>query len=73
MNYIPSYVMSFLKLILRTLRYLGFVEPLLDKNIYTLINYARNKLSKSNIEMVTNGDVLNKRLVKLLNQVCQNY
>ena len=49
-----------------TLRYSGFVEPLLDKNIYTLVNYARNKLPKSNIEMVTNGDVLNKkRLIKL--------
>ena len=49
-----------------TLRYSGFVEPLLDKNIFNLIENARLKLPKSNIEMVTNGDVLNdKRLNKL--------
>ncbi len=49
-----------------TLRYSGFVEPLLDKNIFNLIKNARNKLPKVNIEMVTNGDVLNdKRLIKL--------
>ena len=49
-----------------TLRYSGFVEPLLDKNIFNLIKNARMKLSKSNIEMVTNGDVLNdERLIKL--------
>jgi len=49
-----------------TLRYSGFVEPLLDKNIFNLIKNARNKLPKVNIEMVTNGDVLNlERLKKL--------
>ena len=49
-----------------TLRYSGFVEPLLDKNIFNLVKSAREKLPKSNIEMVTNGDVLSdKRLKKL--------
>ena len=49
-----------------TLRYSGFVEPLLDKNIFNLISSARSILANSNIEMVTNGDVLNtKRLKKL--------
>ena len=49
-----------------TIRYSGFVEPLLDKNIYNLINMVRKYLPKSNIEMVTNGDPLNlKRLKKL--------
>lgn len=42
-----------------TIRYSGFVEPLLDKNIYNLIDMARKKLPNCNIEMVTNGDVLN--------------
>ena len=51
-----------------TIRYSGFVEPLLDKNIFKLINMARNYLPKANIEMVTNGDVLNLgRLIKLFN------
>ena len=49
-----------------TLRYSGFVEPLLDKNIFNLVKSAREKLPKSNIEMVTTGDVLSdKRLKKL--------
>lgn len=49
-----------------TIRYSGFVEPLLDKNIYSLISMARALLPESNIEMVTNGDPLNlKRLKKL--------
>ena len=49
-----------------TLRYSGFVEPLLDKNIFNLISYAKKMLPYTNIEMVTNGDVLNeKRLLKL--------
>jgi radical SAM protein with 4Fe4S-binding SPASM domain len=49
-----------------TIRYSGFVEPLLDKNIYNLIKMARNYLPLSNIELVTNGDPLNlKRLKKL--------
>ena len=49
-----------------TIRYSGFVEPLIDKNIYNLINMARKYLPECNIEMVTNGDPLNlKRLNKL--------
>tara|TARA_Y100000591_G_C21828283_1_gene698005 strand:+ start:1284 stop:2186 length:903 start_codon:yes stop_codon:yes gene_type:complete len=49
-----------------TIRYSGFVEPLLDKNIFDLIKMARKNLHNSNIEMVTNGDVLNSiRLKKL--------
>ena len=50
-----------------TIRYSGFVEPLLDKNIYKLVKYARKILPDSNIEMVTNGDVLNEsRLLKTI-------
>jgi len=49
-----------------TIRYSGFVEPMLDKNIFNLIKMVRNYLPESNIEMVTNGDPLNlKRLEKL--------
>jgi len=49
-----------------TIRYSGFVEPLLDKNIFKLIRRARFNLKKANIAMVTNGDVLNiDRLLKL--------
>ena len=49
-----------------TVRFSGFVEPLLDKNIFNLIKMTRAFLEKSNIAMVTNGDVLNKeRLNKL--------
>jgi len=49
-----------------TIRYSGFVEPLLDKNIYNLIKMARHYLPNSNIEIVTNGDPLNlDRLKKL--------
>ena len=49
-----------------TIRYSGFVEPLLDKNIFNLINMVRKYLPESNIEMVTNGDPLNiTRLKKL--------
>ena len=49
-----------------TVRYSGFVEPLIDKNIFNLIKMVRDKLPKVNIEMVTNGDPLNlKRLNKL--------
>lgn len=50
-----------------TLRFSGFVEPLLDKNIFNLIEMTRRYLKNVNIEMVTNGDVLNlKRLKKLM-------
>ena len=52
-----------------TIRYSGFVEPLLDKNIYNLINMVRNSLPECNIEMVTNGDPLN---LKRLNQLFEN-
>ena len=49
-----------------TIRFSGFVEPLLDKNIFNLINICRTNLKLSNIEIVTNGDVLNiNRLKKL--------
>jgi len=49
-----------------TIRYSGFVEPLLDKKIYDLIKMTRDYLSDSNIELVTNGDPLNlERLQKL--------
>lgn len=49
-----------------TVRYSGFVEPMLDKNIYNLISMVRRYVPDSNIEMVTNGDPLNlKRLKKL--------
>ena len=50
-----------------TIRYSGFVEPLLDKNIYNLIKMARHYLPNSNIEIVTNGDPLNlDRLKKII-------
>ena len=49
-----------------TIRYSGFVEPLLDKNIYNLIEMARNYLPQSNIEIVTNGDPLNLKRLKRL-------
>ena len=50
-----------------TLRFSGFVEPLLDKNIFNLIAKTRSYLEDVNIEMVTNGDVLNlDRLNKLI-------
>ena len=49
-----------------TIRYSGFVEPLLDKNIFNIIKMSRMYLPNVNIEMVTNGDVLNlTRLNKL--------
>lgn len=46
--------------------YSGFVEPMLDKNIYKLVNYAKSKNPKARTEIVSNGDVLNKyRLQKI--------
>ena len=49
-----------------TIRYSGFVEPLIDKNIFNLIKMVRSYLPEVNIELVTNGDPLNlKRLEKL--------
>jgi len=51
-----------------TVRYSGFVEPMLDKNIFNLIKMVRNYIPEANIEMVTNGDPLNlTRLKKLFN------
>ena len=44
----------------------GFVEPMLDKNIFNLVNIVRNNLLKAKIEMVTNGDVLNMQRTKKL-------
>lgn len=49
-----------------TIRYSGFVEPMLDKNIYNLVSYAKTSNPIANIEMVTNGDVLNKQRLKKL-------
>ena len=49
-----------------TIRYSGFVEPLLDKNIYNLINMARKYMPDCNIELVTNGDPLNLARLKKL-------
>ncbi len=44
----------------------GFVEPMLDKNIYSLLSIVRRNLPQAKLEMVTNGDVLNqKRLAQL--------
>ncbi len=44
--------------------YSGFVEPMLDKNIYKLIQYAKSTLPKASIEMISNGDVLNEKRLK---------
>ena len=46
--------------------YSGFVEPMLDKNIYNLVNYAKTKLPNARIEMISNGDVLNEKRLKTL-------
>lgn len=46
--------------------YCGFNEPLIKKDIYRDIEYARKKLPNSKIEIVTNGDVLNKEKLKKL-------
>ena len=49
-----------------TVRFSGFVEPLLDKNIFNLINILKVDNPSITIAMVTNGDVLDiKRLKKL--------
>jgi radical SAM protein with 4Fe4S-binding SPASM domain len=52
-----------------TIRYSGFVEPMLDKNIYNLISMVKDFLPDCNVEMVTNGDPLN---LKRLNKVFQS-
>jgi radical SAM protein with 4Fe4S-binding SPASM domain len=46
--------------------YSGYVEPLLNKNIFNNIKEARSFLPNANIEVITNGDALNlERLKKL--------
>ena len=47
-----------------TIRYSGFVEPLIDKNIFNLIKMSRSFLPNSNLELVTNGDPLNAKRLK---------
>ncbi len=44
----------------------GFVEPMLDVNIYKLVSIVRRNLPEAKIEMVTNGDVLNIERIKKL-------
>ena len=44
----------------------GFVEPMLDKNIFNIISKFRKNLPKSKIEITTNGDVLNISRIKKL-------
>ena len=46
----------------------GFVEPLLDKNIYNLISIVKKNIPLAKIEMVTNGDVLDVKRAKKLYQ-----
>jgi len=47
-------------------RYSGFVEPLLDKNIYNLINETKTNIPGVRCEIVTNGDVLDLLRLKKL-------
>ena len=50
------------------IRFSGFVEPMLDKNIYNHIKTFKEFLPKCRIELVSNGDPVNvKRLEKLFN------
>ena len=44
----------------------GFVEPLLDKNIFNLLKIVRKNTPHSRIEMVSNGDVLNGKRLNML-------
>ena len=46
--------------------YSGYVEPLLHKRIYQNIAEARKFLPEAQIEIITNGDVLNKDRLKKL-------
>jgi len=48
--------------------YSGYVEPLLHKKIYQNIAEARKFLPEAQIEIITNGDVLNKDRLKKLFQ-----
>ena len=49
-----------------TIRFSGFVEPLIDKKHFNLINMSRKYAPKCNIELVTNGDPLNEKRLKKL-------
>ena len=71
-EFITSELINKLTLELKELNYTnlvlfsGFVEPLLDKNIFNLVKIVRTNLQQSKIHMVSNGDVLNKeRTLKL--------
>ncbi len=44
----------------------GFVEPMLDKNVYSLIKIVRRELPACRIEMVTNGDALSSKNLRNL-------
>jgi len=44
----------------------GFCEPLLDKNIYSLIQQVRERIPSAHIELTTNGDPLNRRRLERL-------
>ena len=44
----------------------GFVEPLLDKNIFEKVKLVRDLIPGCRIEMVTNGDVLKEEILKKL-------
>jgi len=46
--------------------YSGFNEPLLKKDIYRDIEVARKYVPKATIELITNGDVLNNKRLKML-------
>ena len=46
--------------------YSGYVEPLLDKKIFDCIKEARYFLPEAQIEIITNGDVLNLERAKKL-------
>lgn len=48
------------------IRFSGFVEPMLDKNIYNHIKNFRYFLPQCRIEIVSNGDPLNKDRLKKL-------
>jgi MoaA/NifB/PqqE/SkfB family radical SAM enzyme len=49
-----------------TVLFSGFVEPMLDKQIFEKIAVVRKNLPDSRIDMVTNGDVLNKDRLRRL-------
>jgi len=46
--------------------YSAFCEPLLHKSIEKLIEISKNKLPKSRVEIVTNGDLLTEKKLKAL-------